>query len=124
VHGNETILLVEDEKALLNLTKKMLEEEGYIVLAAGTPSEAIQIAHEHVGDIHLLVTDVIMPEMNGRELTKSLTSFYPNIRCLYMSGYTADIIANHGILDEGIHFIRKPFSIDDMTVKIRQAMND
>ena len=123
MRGRETILVVEDEPEILNLTKRMLEKQGYHVLTAGTPGEAIRLAEEHAGEIHLLMTDVVMPEMNGRDLAKRMISFYPNIRRLFMSGYTANVIAHHGVLDEGVHFIQKPFSIRDLAAKVRQALD-
>lgn len=121
--GHETILLVEDEPAILEITSMMLGEQGYTVLAATTPGEAIQFAREHVGEINLLMTDVIMPEMNGRDLAKNLLTLYPRMKRLFMSGYTADIIAHHGVLDEGAHFIQKPFSLASMTDKVRLVLD-
>ena len=121
--GQETILLVEDEPGVLRLVRKMLEGIGYRVLAAGTPVEAIRMAEKHSGDIHLLITDVIMPEMNGRELAQKLMSLYPGLKSLFMSGYTADVIAHHGVLDEGTGFIQKPFSTQDLAAKIREALD-
>jgi two-component system, cell cycle sensor histidine kinase and response regulator CckA len=123
VRGHETILLVEDEPAILKLTKMMLEKQGYTVLAASAPGEAIRMAGEHSGEIHLLMTDVIMPEMNGRELANNLQSLDPLLKCLFTSGYTADVIAHHGVLDEGIHFIQKPFLVQDLAVKIREVLD-
>ena len=120
--GNETILLVEDEPNILRLTARLLEGQGYTVLEAGTPSEAIRLANEYSSEIQLLITDVIMPEMNGRELTKTLLTINPRLRRLFMSGYTADIIANHGVLDEGVFFIQKPFSIQKLSAKVREVL--
>ena len=122
--GSETILLVEDEPAILKLGKKILERIGYTVLAAGTPGEAIRLAHEHAGRIDLLMTDVVMPEMNGRDLAKHLLSIYPNLSRLFMSGYTSNVIAHHGVLDEGVHFIQKPFSLKDLAAKVREALDN
>lgn len=124
VRGHETILLVEDEPAILKLTVKMLERQGYSVLSAVTPGEAIRVATEHAGDIHLLITDVVMPEMNGRDLAKNLLSIFPKIKRLYMSGYTAEIIAHQGVLDEGVHFIQKPFSKNELAAKVRRALEE
>jgi PAS domain S-box-containing protein len=121
--GHETILLVEDEPAILKIGKEMLENFGYTVQAAGTPGEAIRIAEEHAGDINLLMTDVIMPEMNGRELARRLLSLYPELACLFMSGYTADVIAHRGVLEEGVHFIQKPFSVNGLAAKVREALD-
>ncbi len=121
--GQETILLVEDESAILKLTTMLLEMQGYAVLPASTPGEAIRLAREHAGEIQLLMTDVVMPEMNGRDLAKNLLSLYPHLKRLFMSGYTADMIAHHGVLDEGVHFIQKPFSIKGLAAKVREALD-
>ena len=121
--GHETILLVEDELASLNLIRKMLERQGYIVLAASTPGEAIRLAREHAGEIHLLMTDVVMPEMNGRDLARRLLSLFPHLKRLFASGYTANVIAHQGVLDEGMHFIQKPFSRKDLAAKVREALD-
>ena len=121
--GNETILLVEDEPAILKMTTMMLERLGYTVVAAGTPAEAINLAHEYTGIIDLLVTDVVMPEMNGRNLAKNILSFYPNLKRLFMSGYTANVIAHHGVLDEGVNFIQKPFSRENLGTKVRELLD-
>jgi PAS domain S-box-containing protein len=123
-HGNETILLVEDETAILEMTTRMLERLGYTVVAAATPGEAIRLAHEYQGQIDLLMTDVVMPEMNGRELAGNFISHYPNLKRLFMSGYTANVIAHHGVLDEGVHFIQKPFSKKELGGKVREALED
>ena len=120
--GHETILLVEDEPAILEMVTTMLEGQGYTVRAAVTPGEAIRLARENAGEIHLLMTDVVMPEMNGRELAKTLLSLYPDIKRLFMSGYTANVIAHHGVLDEGVYFIQKPFSIKELSAKVREAL--
>ena len=119
--GNETVLLVEDEPAILKMTKALLASKRYKVLLANTPSEAIRIAQEYTGQIDLLMTDVVMPEMNGPELARILSSTIPNLKCLYNSGYTANVIAHRGILDEGLHFIHKPFSLKELSVKLRDA---
>jgi len=120
----ETILLVEDEESILKLGKTMLEELGYTVLTAGTPNEAISIAEKHNGKIHMLITDVIMPEMNGRNLSEKLISLNPNIKCLYMSGYTANAISHRGVLAEGVHFIQKPFSLANLATKVRAILDN
>ncbi|MFO7738369.1 MAG: PAS domain S-box protein, partial [Desulfatiglandaceae bacterium] len=121
--GTETVLVVEDEKTILQMSKQMLERLGYSVETAGNPSEALQISEEYEGAIHLLITDVIMPEMNGRDLSSQLIQTQPGIKTLYMSGYTADVIAHHGVLDEGVEFIQKPFSLKDLAVKVREVLN-
>ena len=120
--GQETILLVEDESSILLLGKRMLESIGYRVLTAGTPGEALWLAEQNAGEIHLLITDVVMPEMNGRDLAKRLLSLYPGLKRLFMSGYTADVIAHHGVLDEGVHFIQKPFSKTELSTKVRKIL--
>ncbi|MGO8944323.1 MAG: response regulator, partial [Syntrophobacteraceae bacterium] len=121
--GTETILLVEDDEAVLDLSKMMLEKLGYTVLAAHTHVHAMHLVKEHQGDIHLLITDVVMPEVNGRELAERLRAIRPNLKCLYMSGYTADAIAHRGILDEGVRFIQKPFGSDELATKVRQVLD-
>jgi DNA-binding NtrC family response regulator len=122
--GHETILVVEDEPAILNMTTKMLERLGYRVIAASTPGEAICLAQEYDGQIDLLVTDVVMPEMNGRDLAKNILGYYPNLKRLFMSGYTANVIAHHGVLDKGINFIQKPFSEGNLGAKVREAIDE
>ncbi|MBU0908029.1 MAG: response regulator, partial [Proteobacteria bacterium] len=104
------------------IARLMLENLGYRVLSASTPGNAITVAREHAGEIHLLLTDVVMPEMNGRDLAKKLISLYPELRSLFMSGYTGNVIAHHGILGEGINFIQKPFSMQALAVKVREAL--
>ncbi len=121
--GNETILLVEDEPSILKMTYRMLQRQGYTVLGAATPGEAVRLATEHPGEIHLLMTDVVMPEMNGRDLAKNLLSLYPSLKCLFMSGYTANVIAHHGVLEEGVNFIQKPFSKNELTLKVREVLD-
>lgn len=121
--GKETVLIVEDEKAILDLGKKILDRLGYTILIAKTPGEAIQQVKNHKGEIHLLITDVVMPEMNGKDLVTKLSSVKPGIKCLYMSGYTADVISNHGILEDGINFIQKPFSVNDFASSVRKVLD-
>jgi CheY-like chemotaxis protein len=122
VGGPETILLVEDEPGILNIGALMLEKLGYAVLPAGTPAEALKIARQHPAQIHLLMTDVVMPKMNGRELAREILALHPDIKLLYMSGYTSDVIATHGVLDQGVHFIQKPFSSQTLDAKVREAI--
>lgn len=120
--GHETILLVEDEATILKMTTTMLHRLGYAVLPALTPHEALRLAGEFTEVIHLLVTDVIMPEMNGRELAKQLLTTKPDMKCLFMSGYSAKVIASHGVPDEAVAFIQKPFSYKDLAFKVREAL--
>lgn len=122
-HG-ETILLVEDEESILSLGRTMLEGLGYKVLTAASPLEAIRLAKSHAGEIRLLITDVIMPEMNGRELSEKLQTLQPHIKCLYMSGYTANAISHRGVLAEGVHFIQKPFSLENLAFKVREVLDE
>lgn len=119
----ETLLLVEDEDSILKLGQKILDELGYAVLTAGTPKEAIHLAQAHTGEIQLLITDVVMPEMNGRELAEQIHALRPKIKTLFMSGYTADVIAHHGVLEAGVHFLQKPFSRSDLGSKVREALD-
>ncbi len=121
--NRQVILLVEDESAILKMTTLMLEGLGYTVIAASTPGEAIRLAREYEGQIDLLITDVIMPEMNGRDLARNIISIFPEISRLFMSGYTADVIAHHGVLDAGVHFIQKPFSMNALAAKILEALD-
>jgi CheY-like chemotaxis protein len=122
VGGQETILLVEDEASMLKLCRRMLEKLGYQVMAAGTPAEAIRLAEKFAGHIDLLLTDVVMPEMNGLDLCNRLLLTHPNLKRLFMSGYTANAIAHHGVLDEGVCFIQKPFSPENLSIKIRETL--
>jgi len=121
--GKETILLVEDEPTILRMTRMMLERKGYIVISAATPSEAIEKAKNPSTVIDLLMTDVVMPEMNGRDLAANVTAIHADIKLLFMSGYTANVIAHQGILDDGVVFIQKPFSMADMTMKVREILD-
>ncbi|MDD3146865.1 MAG: PAS domain S-box protein [Candidatus Riflebacteria bacterium] len=117
-----TILLTEDEPAILNIGTTMLEMLGYRVLAAPAPEAALSLAAEFDGRIHMLLTDVIMPGMNGGELAARLSSLYPDLKCLFMSGYTADVIANHGVIAEGVQFIQKPFTMKELSEKVKSAL--
>ncbi len=121
-NGNETILLTEDEPMILNMATAMLENQGYNVLPAATPEKALRLSKEHSGEIHLLMTDVVMPKMNGRDLAKNLLFHHPKLKVLFMSGYTANVIAHHGVLEEGVNFIQKPFSAEAVAAKIREAL--
>jgi PAS domain S-box-containing protein len=119
----ETVLLVEDEPAILSVALQILRRLGYHVLAAGTPAEAMRLAETHAGKIHLLMTDVVMPEMNGRDLARRVLPRFPAAKCLFTSGYTADVIAHHGVLEEGCHFIEKPFSMETLATKLREVLD-
>ncbi|MEE4364898.1 MAG: PAS domain S-box protein [Desulfotignum sp.] len=122
--GNgETILIVEDEKTILEMLTTMLQDLHYTIIAAPTPHKAMALAQKHAGKIHLLLTDVVMPEMNGRDLAAQLATLYPKLKFLFMSGYTANVIAHQGVLDEGVQFIQKPFSMKDIAVKIQNVLD-
>jgi PAS domain S-box-containing protein len=121
--GTETVVLVEDNSVLLQSIAAVLGALGYNVFPVSGPKEAIRLAQEFPGPLHLLLTDVVMPGMNGRDLAQALHSVCPGIKCLYMSGYTADIISRHGILNEGLQFIQKPFSSHDFANKLRNVLD-
>ncbi len=118
----ETVLVVEDEEAILRLIAKILTKLGYSVLTSSSAQKAINLVKDHPGDIDLLITDVIMPEMNGRDLAKRLLALRPDIKCLFMSGYTASVIGKQGVLDEGMHFMQKPFSSKVLAAKVREVL--
>jgi len=101
----------------------MLAEFGYRVISASTPDEAIRLAREYPENIDLLLTDVIMPGMNGRELSGQILSIRNGIKVLFISGYTANVIEQHGVLDKGVHFIHKPFSMNDLSAKVRETLD-
>ena len=121
--GHETILLVEDEPDVRELTQMVLAERGYRVIEALTPEDAERLAGNNGAEIHLLLTDVVMPGMSGRELAKRLTGRYPNLRVLYMSGYTYNVIAQDGTLEEGISFLQKPFTPQVLAQKVRESLD-
>jgi PAS domain S-box-containing protein len=118
----ETVLVVEDEPLILTVTTRMLAHLGYGVLAAKSPGEAFALAKQHAGGVDLLLSDVIMPAMNGRDLAAALLAQHAGLRCLFMSGYTADIIAEHGVLAAGVHFLQKPFTLQELEAKLREAL--
>ncbi len=112
----------DDEEQILTIVKRGLEREGFEVLTATNPEEARQRVENLEGDLQLLLTDVVMPGMNGRDLQDQLCSLKPGFRTLFMSGYTADLIAQRGILEKGVHFIQKPFSLNALTEKIHAVL--
>jgi PAS domain S-box-containing protein len=120
--GSLTILVVEDEAALLQVTRQSLEAVGYVILAAHSPQEAIRISQTHLGPIHLMVTDVIMPGMNGSQLATQLSAPRPEMKVLYVSGYTDDAIVRHGVLDPGLAFLQKPFSPRSLARKVGEVL--
>jgi signal transduction histidine kinase/ActR/RegA family two-component response regulator len=122
LEGTETVLIVEDEEQLLDLARTVLTRSGYNVLVARTPREACRLAENYEGDIHLLLTDVVMPEMNGKELQAQIGALRPGIKTLFMSGYTANVITHRGVIDRGVEFINKPFTVNSLTQKIREVL--
>ncbi len=123
LRGTETILLVEDADALRKLTRSFLVDRSFEVLAAANGEEALRLAASHKGPIHLLLTDVIMPGMNGRVLAEHLLPKRPGMRVLYISGYTDSFIAGHGVLDPGTHLLHKPFTEQALIVKVREVLD-
>ena len=120
--GHETVLVVEDEKSVRVTLCHFLKDLGYTVLAAEAADGALRLAAGHSGEIHLLITDVVMPGMSGRDLAQQLARRRPGLKCLFISGYTADVIANRGVLEEGTDFLAKPFSRDDLARKVREVL--
>jgi signal transduction histidine kinase/CheY-like chemotaxis protein len=120
--GTETILLVEDETGILQMTTLLLKRLGYTVIPTSSPLEAIRIAQSEPGRIDMLMTDVVMPDMSGRQLVHHLTRFIPDLKYLFSSGYTDNVIAHHGVLEEGIHFINKPYTKKQLAAKIRDVL--
>ena len=120
--GRETVLLVEDEEMVRNLSCEILEMNGYRVLAAANGEEACRVCEVHSGEIHLMITDVVMPQMSGREVAERVAKTRPDMRVLYMSGYTDDAIVSHGVLDDKIPFLQKPFTPDSFAQKVREVL--
>jgi len=119
----ETVLIVEDEKAIREMATEMLDHLGYNILSASLPAEALRLAEKQAGGIDLLLADVILPEMTGRELSERISALSPNTKILFMSGYTASVISTRGVLDDGVNFIQKPFSIKDLADSVRTALD-
>ena len=119
----ESVLLVEDEQTMLQMVKMMLERLGYKVLTADTPSKAISLGKEHTDEIHLLITDVVMPEMNGPALAERMKAVCPKLKYLFMSGYTADLIAKRGFIEQGTAFLQKPFTLNSLASKVREVLD-
>ena len=120
--GWEVVLLVEDEAALLELSKRTLEQLGYTVLATTSPTRAIELFKNYPGEIHLLLTDVVMPEMNGRVLQQRLDELRPGLKCLFTSAYTADVIAERGVLNDGVNFLQKPYTRRALAERVREVL--
>jgi PAS domain S-box-containing protein len=121
--GSETVLLVEDDEPLRTLAREILSIQGYTVLDAVSPSEALRLADVHPGPIHLLLTDVVMPQMNGRQVADHLLAARPGLQVLFMSGYTDAAIVEHGVLEPGTHFLQKPFTPDGLSRKVREVLS-
>lgn len=120
--GSETVLVAEDEEAVRQIIEKALDAHGYRVLSARDGAEALERASAYAGQIELLVTDVVMPDMNGRELSRRLVETRPNLRTLYLSGYTDDAILHRGVLQQGVAFLQKPFSLRALARKVRDVL--
>jgi CheY-like chemotaxis protein len=123
LRGSETVLLVEDEESVRQLVRETLAARGYNVLEADDGQKALEISASHAGTIHMLVTDVVMPGMSGRELAKLLVESRPQIKVLYLSGYTEDAIIHQGALDSGTAFLQKPFTLQMLSRKVRDVLN-
>ncbi|MFW6374526.1 MAG: ATP-binding protein, partial [Thermodesulfobacteriota bacterium] len=121
--GTETVLLVEDNRQVRELAEVILKREGYTVLTADSGKAALAGLNHHDGALHLLLTDVVMPGMNGRELYEQVADRYPKVKVVYMSGYTDNVIAHRGVMDPGIHFIQKPFSVNGLAAKVRDVLD-
>ena len=121
--GSETVLIVEDEPQILLLAKRTLEHYGYKTVGAGSPGEALMLLEKHRGPLHLLLTDVIMPNLTGPELKGRVEALRPGIKTLFMSGYTAEVIAQRGLLEEGLAFVQKPFTVEDLVGKVRRVLD-
>jgi CheY-like chemotaxis protein len=124
VFATETILVCEDDDSVRRMTRRILSQAGYRVLSARDASEAMSLATLHEGDIHLLVTDVIIPDSNGRRVADSIRKRRPDIAVLYVSGYSSDVIAHHGILDQDVEFLEKPFERATLLARVRQLLRD
>ena len=122
--GSETILLVEDEEAVRELASRILSAKGYSVVVATSTQEAEQLATKHAGEIHLLLTDIIMPGTSGRELARRITERHPRTRVLYMSGYTDNVLAQGGVLETGLSFLQKPFTPGALVQKVRDVLDN
>jgi two-component system cell cycle sensor histidine kinase/response regulator CckA len=121
--GAETVLVAEDDDTLRQLVESVLTKAGYRVLVADSAMRAEQVAGEHAGEIDLLITDVVMPQVSGRELAENLLVTRPKTKVLWMSGYAEEMIAHHGMLDEGIQFLQKPFSPVELKAKVREVLD-
>jgi two-component system cell cycle sensor histidine kinase/response regulator CckA len=121
--GSETVLLVEDEAGVRTLARLVLEKEGYTVIEARNGCDALLLSQQHGGSIHLMATDVVMPDMPGPELAKQLTALRPDMKVLFLSGYTDDAIIHHGFIDEEMAFLQKPFTKSGLLRKVREVLD-
>lgn len=121
--GNETVLVVEDKAEVLDFCHDVLTQAGYIVLTAASGEEALAVSEHYEDQIHLLITDVILPGMNGRTTAEKISALHPGLKVLYNSGYTAEVIDRQGILEKGINFINKPFSSQKLSEKVREVLD-
>jgi CheY-like chemotaxis protein len=123
IRGSETVLLVEDEEGVRSFVNKILQSEGYKVLVASQPDMALETCRQNEGAIHVLLTDVVMPQMNGRELAEKVLSQRPDTKVIYMSGYTDVAITHHRVLQAGVPFLEKPFTAEALTRVVREVID-
>ena len=121
--GSETVLIVEDDDSLRKLAHKALQQHGYRVLTAENGEDALRVGEAHDGSIDLLLTDVIMPKMSGKDVVKRLQPLYPHMKVIYMSGYTDNAIFHHGVLEPELNFFEKPFTPEELARKVREILN-
>jgi DNA-binding response OmpR family regulator len=117
------VLLVEDEESVRELVRETLKKNGYVVLEAADGDEGLRLAEQYRGPIHMMISDVVMPGMGGRELAQNITTSHPEMKVLFVSGYTEDAIHHHGVLDEGIIFLQKPFTLQALASKVRAVLD-
>jgi DNA-binding NtrC family response regulator len=123
LRGDDTILVVEDNEEVRKVTARILKMQGYRILEASNEDDAFSIGDQHDGPIHLIVTDIVMPKMHGPELAKHLSSSYPEMKVIYMSGHVENVISHHGILEKGMEYIQKPFTINGLVRKAREVLD-